>query len=98
MKKDSKTEIVVKKKKISEKSIADLPDAISGDSLDLAENSRLIIRISRSGKSILCECTVKKVEDNGIVHVWNETLEQWFAFEKKEAVSSKMFIKRLNAV
>ena len=98
MKRDSKEETVVKKKKISEKSVSHLPDAISGESLDISVGSRLIIRIPRNGKGVLCECTVKKMEEGGIVHLWNETLEQWFAFEKSGAISAKMFIKRLDAV
>jgi hypothetical protein len=95
MKSPDKQQEKVRKKKISEKSVSSLTDAIVGESFDVLPDSRFIIRISRSGKNVLCECAVKKVDENGIVHLWNETLEQWFAFSKKEAIDSKMFIKRL---
>ena len=95
MKNTKQEESQPRKKKITEKSVSNLPDAIIGESFDVLPGSRFIIRISRSGKNVLCECAVKKVDENGIVHLWNETLEQWFAFSKKEAIDSKMFIKRL---
>jgi hypothetical protein len=85
----------VRKKKISEKSVANLPDLVNGESFEVSTGTKLVIRISRNGKNVLCECEVKKVEENGIIHLWNETLEQWFAFSKKEAIDLKMFIKRL---
>jgi hypothetical protein len=70
-----------KPKKLSLKTVSVLPDAIVDGKLMCGIDSTLVIERIRSKKVMYCECIVKQLLPNGLVHVWDDTLEQWFVFE-----------------
>jgi len=64
--------------------IATLSDAVVEGKLIAKIDSELVIERIRSGKTVACICVVKKIEDTGLVHVWDDTLGQWYAFNVLE--------------
>jgi hypothetical protein len=64
--------------------IATLPDAVVDGKFIAKIDSELVIERTRSGKIVVCICVVKKIEDTGLVHVWDDSLGQWYAFSVLE--------------
>jgi hypothetical protein len=62
-----------------------LPDAMSDGKFQANVDARLVVGRSRNGKQVLTICTVKKINENGLIETWDETLQQWFAFNVSEA-------------
>lgn len=46
--------------------------------------TELVVSRFRNGKETISVCIVKQIEDTGLVHSFDETLQQWFTFSTKE--------------
>jgi hypothetical protein len=73
-----------KPKKLNLKSVSHLPDAIIDGKLQCGLQSTIIVERVRSKKTNYCECIVKQVAANGIVTLWDDTLEQWYVIDLKD--------------
>lgn len=62
-----------------------LPDAIVEGAFVGQVGSQLVVERFRNGKKMLTVCTVKQLDESGLIHTWDETLQQWFVFPVKEA-------------
>lgn len=62
--------------------VSALIDAFVDGELTCPLGSELILSRFRNGKEVLTICTVKSVQDNGLVHTWDESVQQWFIFSK----------------
>lgn len=86
------TEKVEKKKvdKIATKKVKrslkteSLPDAIVEGKFVGQIGSEIVVSRFRNGKNALHVCTVKEIGADGVLHTWDETLQQWFIFPVKE--------------
>jgi hypothetical protein len=74
-----KIEVEVKKVKRGFKT-DQLPDAFVDGNFIAKVGSEIIVSRYRNGKDTLSICTVKEIEDSGLIHTWDETLQQWFVF------------------
>ncbi len=72
-------EIATKKVKKGMK-VEHLPDAIVNGHFSCPIGSELIIEKYRNGKNTLTVCTLKRVDEDGLVHTWDETVQQWYMF------------------
>jgi hypothetical protein len=61
-----------------------LSEAFANGELTCPVGTELILSRYRNGKDVLTIGTVKSVQDNGLVHVWDECVQQWFIFSKQE--------------
>jgi len=61
-----------------------LPDAIVEGKFLGQIGTELVISRFRNGRDTLSVCIVKQLEDTGLVHSFDETLQQWFTFSVKE--------------
>ena len=69
-----------------------LPDAIVDGKCIAPLESELVVERFRNGKNMLCICTVKQLDESGLIHTWDETLQQWFVFPASEAPkTTKLF-------
>lgn len=57
-----------------------LADAIIDGKFAGAIGSEILVNRFRNGKESLHICTVKEIDNNGLLHAWDETLQQWFVF------------------
>lgn len=57
-----------------------LPDAIVEGKFMGQVGSELIVSRFRNGKNTFSVCTVKQLDESGLVHTFDETLQQWFTF------------------
>jgi hypothetical protein len=73
--------------------IASAPDAIVEGKLIVPIGSKVIIPRVRAGRQSLSECEVKKVDDDGVVHTWDETLNQWYLFKVTDNLIVKVYDK-----
>lgn len=52
----------------------------------------IVVERFRNGKKSFSICTVKQVDEKGLIHTWDETLQQWFVFPENQAPSiTKLF-------
>ena len=79
-----KTKTNIKKIKNNSK-IDNLPNAIIEGKFVGAVESKLIVSRFRDGKETLTICTVKQIDETGLIHTWDETLQHWFTFPISEA-------------
>jgi hypothetical protein len=56
-------------------------------------NSEIIVSRFRNGKNTFSVCTVKQLDDSGLIHTFDETLQQWFSFS---ATDSPKIVKLVN--
>jgi hypothetical protein len=71
-----------------------LPDAIVEGKFKGQVGCEIVVNRYRNGKETLSICTVKEIEETGLIHTWDETLQQWFVFPTNQAPSiTKLFIK-----
>jgi hypothetical protein len=70
--------------------ISNMPDAIVDGKLTVPIGSRVIIPRMRSGREVLSTGLIKKLEDDGSVHFWDETNAQWFVFMLTDKVVVKV--------
>ena len=61
-----------------------LPDAVVDGKLVAGVGERVLFERALNGVKKTHVGSVKIVEDSGLVHVWDETREQWFVFSLKE--------------
>lgn len=64
--------------------VGNLPDAVVDGKLVCGVGSELIVEKYRNGKNVHVLCTVKKVDDDGLVHTWDETIHQWYMWSLKD--------------
>lgn len=57
-----------------------LPEAIVEGKFAGQIGGEIVVERFRNGKNSFSICTVKQVDDNGLIHTWDETLQQWFVF------------------
>lgn len=57
-----------------------LQDAIVDGKFIGQINSEIIVGRFRNGKNTFSICTVKQLDDSGLIHTFDETLQQWFSF------------------
>lgn len=57
-----------------------LQDAIVDGKFVGQINSEIIVDRFRNGKNTFSICTVKQLDDSGLIHTFDETLQQWFSF------------------
>jgi hypothetical protein len=71
-----------------------LPDAIVDGKFVGEIGHEIVVSRFRNGKDTLSICTVKQVDEKGLVHTWDETLQQWFVFPVTESPKvTKLFSK-----
>lgn len=61
-----------------------LPDAIVEGKFVGKVGSEIIVDRFRNGKTSFHVCTVKQLDENGLIHTWDETIHQWFVFSLNE--------------
>jgi len=61
-----------------------LPDAIVEEKFQAAVGSEIIINRFRNGKESFHVCTVKQIDESGLIHTWDETIHQWCVFSVKD--------------
>ncbi len=62
-----------------------LPDALIEGNFAGQVGSKLVVSRLRSGKNTFSVCVVKQLEeDSGLIHTYDETIEQWFTFSTRE--------------
>lgn len=57
-----------------------LLNAIIDGQLIASVEDEIIINRWRNSKNTLSICTIKQIDKDGLVHTWDETIQQWFAF------------------
>lgn len=57
-----------------------LPDAIVEQKFIAPIGSEIILNRFRSGKDVFSICIVKEIQASGLINVWDDTNQQWFAF------------------
>ena len=57
-----------------------LPDAIVEGKFTGQVGSEIVVSRFRNGKNTFSVCTVKQLDESGLVHTFDETLQQWFVF------------------
>lgn len=62
-----------------------LPDAIVEGKFIAQIGNEIIVDRFRNGKQAYHVCTVKQLDENGLIHTWDETIHQWFVFSVTEA-------------
>jgi len=65
--------------------VESLVDAIVDGAFVGKIGGEIIVSRFRNGKDTLSICTVKEIDEKGLIHTWDETLQQWFVFPVKEA-------------
>lgn len=71
---------------------AQLPDAVVDGKFMGNVGTELIATRRKDGKEKLVILTVKKINDDGLVESWDETIQQWFNFNLKETLPSVLKI------
>ena len=61
-----------------------LPEALVEGSFVGKVGDEIVVSRFRSGKTELHVCTVKQIDEKGLLHAWDETIHQWFVFPIKE--------------
>jgi hypothetical protein len=61
-----------------------LKDAIVEDKFLGAVGSEILINRFRNGKESYHICTVKQIDESGLIHTWDETIHQWCVFSIKD--------------
>ena len=69
--------------------MANAPDAIVDGQLVVPIGTRVAIPRVRARQQILSVCVIHKLEE-GVLHVWDETLTQWFIFNVTDPVVVKV--------
>jgi len=80
-----KTEKVDKKKLKRGFKTDTLPDAIIEGKFVGQVGTEIVVNRFRNGKETLSICTVKQIDEAGLIHTFDETLQQWFVFPTKDA-------------
>lgn len=62
-----------------------LPDAIVENKLVAKIGTEIIVNRFRNGKESFHVCTIKQIDENGLIHTWDETIHQWFVFSVKDS-------------
>ena len=90
--KKRKTDIDVKKVKRGFKPDT-LQDAIVENKFIANIDSEIIVNHNRSGREYFHICTVKKIEESGLIYTWDETIHQWFVFSVSDHPKTvKLFV------
>lgn len=66
--------------------VESLPDAVVEGKLVAEVGSELIASRYKDGKDRLVVLTLKKVDEDGLVHAWDETAQQWFNFNLNQTI------------
>ena len=61
-----------------------LADALVEGKFAGSVGSEIVVSRNRGGKKELHVCTVKQIDESGLLHTWDETIHQWFVFPLKE--------------
>jgi hypothetical protein len=61
-----------------------LQDAIVDDKFVATVGSEIIINRHRNGRESFHVCTVKQIDESGLIHTWDETIHQWCVFSIKD--------------
>ena len=61
-----------------------LPEALVEGKFVGKVGDEIVVSRSRSGKKELHICTVKQIDESGLLHTWDETIHQWFVFPANE--------------
>jgi hypothetical protein len=65
--------------------LSSLSDAIIEGKLIVPIGTELITERYRNGRNVAIICTVKQIDDDGLIHTWDETVQQWYIFNIKES-------------
>ena len=67
--------------------VESLADAIVDGAFIGKVGGEIVVSRFRNGKDTLSICTIKEIgtDEKGLIHTWDETLQQWFVFPVKEA-------------
>jgi hypothetical protein len=61
-----------------------LQDAIVDEKFIGTVGTELIVNRYRNGREAFHICTVKQVDESGLIHTWDETIHQWCVFSVKD--------------
>ncbi len=73
-----------KKVKVDMNSLSDA--AIQGKLLAEIGSKVFFERIAPKGKKVIHEGTIRSVDDKGMVEIWDETVEQFYAFSLNQKI------------
>lgn len=75
--------------------VNELPDAIVDQKFVGQVGDEIVVERFRNGKNTFSVCTVKQVDEAGLIHTWDETLQQWFVFPSSQSPkTTKLFISK----
>lgn len=74
------------RKKRGKVDLSTLPDAIVDGKFIVPEKEKVFFERTLSGKTRVHEGTVTEVTEDGMVFIFDETVEQFYAFSLKQAV------------
>lgn len=79
--KEDKKHVVSTAKKLKKSfNFASLPDAIIDGKFTCVVGTKIIVERMKNGRNILSICTIQEVSEKGLVHTYDETVEQCFSF------------------
>lgn len=61
-----------------------LPDAIVECKFVGEVGCEIVVSRFRDGRNSLSICTVKQIDEKGLIHIWDETLQHWFTISINE--------------
>ncbi len=64
-----------------------LPDAIVDGVLQGDIGSQIYVELYRDGMNVMTLCELLRLDDDGCMHLWNKTLEQWTLLNVKNPPS-----------
>jgi hypothetical protein len=70
--------------------IINAPDAIVEGKLIVPPGTKVIIPRLKAGRESLSKCEIMKVDDDGVIHTWDETLNQWYLFRVTDNIVVKI--------
>lgn len=65
--------------------VSSLSDAIVEGKFLASVGSEVVVERLRNGRTILSICTVNEVTENGLVHTYDQTVEQFFTFSVEKS-------------
>lgn len=78
--KDKKKEKKVPKRRVKVQNFDEMKPALVDGVLQCGVGDELVFKRPRTDGDLMCYCTIKKIEKDGAVTLWDNTSEQWFYF------------------
>lgn len=76
--------------------LSSLENAFNDGTWNVPIGEEIIVERRLDGKRQKSLCIVKKIDDSGVVHVWDETLDRWFLFDPPSLEKNGILVKKIN--